>query len=190
MIKPQNMFVAKNKTDLIIEVWEKLDCESIGREELLAIETVVRDTYGQSAVDSPMTVARLLADEGAELRHSEIMHLYIERVSDRPYDAAIQDLFDLTDLKTLHSSLKKAENLRRVLFSRNDNTALRLLRNRAIEMKKIAASTANDVRRPEILRRVQAEAAEWISLWLQSPELFENWVLLRRASEDFKRKFG
>jgi hypothetical protein len=57
-------------------------------------------------------------------------------------------------------------------------------------MKKIAASTAIDVRRPEDLRRVQAEAAEWITLWLQSPELFENWVSLRQASEDFKRKFG
>src|SRR5688500_10147645 len=153
------MFDAKNKTDLIIEVWEKLDCESIGREELLEIETVVRDRYGQSAVDSPMAVARLLADEGAEPRHSEIMQLYIERASDRPYDAAIQDLFDLTDLRALHSSLKKAENLRKVLLSRNDNTALRLLRDRAIEMKKIAASTANDTRRPQDLRLIQAEAA-------------------------------
>ena len=183
------MFDAKNKTDLIIEVWEKLDCESVGRDELLAIETVVRDTYGESAVDSPMVIARLLADEGAELRHSEIMQLHVERASDRPHDAAIQNLFDLTDLNTLHSSLNKAENLRKVLLSRNDNTALRLLRGRAIEMKKFAVSTANDSRRPEDLRRVQTEAAEWITLWLQSPELFENWVRLRRLSEDFKQKF-
>ena len=184
------MFDAKNKTDLIIEVWEKLDCESVGREELLAIESVIRDTYGQSAVDSPMIVARLLADEGAELRHSEIMQLYVERASDRPHDAAIQNLFDLTDLDTVHSSLKKAENLRKVLLTRNDNTALRLLRDRAIEMKKLALSTANDPRRLGDLRRVQAEAAEWITLWLQSPELFENWVRLRRASENFKSTFG
>ena len=184
------MFKSKNKTDLIIEVWERLDCESVGREELLAVETVVRDTYGQSAVDSPMVVARLLADEGAELRHAEIMQLHVERVSDRPHEAAIQDLFDLADLSTLHSSLRKAEDLRKTLLSRNDNIALRFLRNRAIEMKKVAASTANDPRRPEDLRGVQAEAAEWITLWLQSPELFENWVKLRRSSEEFKRTFG
>src|SRR4030095_9088428 len=159
----------------------------VGSDELLAIETVVRDVYGQSAVDSPMTVARLLADEGAELRHSEIMQLHVERASDRPHDAAIQDLFDLTDLNTLASSLRNAENLRKVLLSRNDNAGLRLLRDRAIEMKRIAISTANDPRRPEDLRLAQAEAAEWITLWLQSPELFENWVKLRRSSEDFKR---
>ena len=183
------MFDAKNKTDLIIEVWEELDCESVGREELLAIETVVRDVYGPSAVDSPMVIARLLADEGAELRHSEVMRLHIERASDRPHDAAIQNLFDLTDLNTLGSSLRKAEGLRKALLARDDNTALRLLRNRAIEIKRAAVSTANDPRRPEDLRRVQAEAAEWITLWLQSPELFENWVRLRRSADDFKQKF-
>jgi hypothetical protein len=184
------MFESKTKTDLIIEVWEKLDCESVGRDELLAIETVVRDVYGESAVDRPMTIARLLADEGAELRHSEIMQLHVERASDRPHDAAIQNLFDLTDLNTLDSSLRNAENLRKVLLSRNDNPGLRLLRDRAIEMKKVAVSTANDVRRPEDLRRAKAEAAEWITLWLQSPELFETWVKLRRSSEEFKRTFG
>jgi hypothetical protein len=184
------MFEAKTKTDLIIEVWEKLDCESVGSKEIVAIENAVRETFGASAVDSPMVVARLLADEGAELRHSEIMQLYVERASDRPHDAAIQNLFDLTDLNTLDLSLRKAENLRKVLLSRNDKAGLRLLRDRAIEMKKVAISTANDPRRPEDLRRAQAEAAEWITLWLQSPELFENWVRLRRASEDFKRKFS
>ena len=69
---------AKNKRDLIIEVWEKLDCESIGAEEIRSVEEVVRDVYGHSAVESPMLIARLLADEGAELRHSEIMNLFEE----------------------------------------------------------------------------------------------------------------
>jgi hypothetical protein len=64
------------------------------------------------------------------------------------------------------------------------------LRNRAIEVKRDALLIANDSRRPEDLRLVQAEAAEWITLWLQSPELFENWVRLRRASDDFKEKFN
>ena len=31
------MYDARNKTDLIIEVWERLDCESVGRKEIEAI---------------------------------------------------------------------------------------------------------------------------------------------------------
>ena len=59
------MFEARNKTDLVIEVWEKLDCESVGAKEILAIEEVVLDRFGRSAVESPMVIARILADEGA-----------------------------------------------------------------------------------------------------------------------------
>jgi hypothetical protein len=81
------MWNARNKNDLIIEVWEKLDCESVGADEIRAIEIAVEDVFGKPAVDPPMMIARLLADEGAELRHSEIMALHVERAEDRPYDA-------------------------------------------------------------------------------------------------------
>ena len=70
------MWNSRNKTELIIEVWEKLDCESVGAAEIEAIETAVDEIFGKPAIDSPMKIARLLADEGAELRHSEIMELY------------------------------------------------------------------------------------------------------------------
>ena len=83
------MWNARNKNDLIIEVWEKLDCESVGADEIRAIEIAVEDVFGKPAVDPPMTIARLLADEGAELRHSEIMALHVERAEDRPYDAPL-----------------------------------------------------------------------------------------------------
>src|SRR5688572_9124508 len=107
------MFVSRNKQDLIIEVWEKLDCESVGAEEILAIDTVVRDRFGEAAVDSPMVTARLLADEGAELRHPEIMELYVMRAEDRPYDAALRNLINTTDLDALFSSIRRVENLRK-----------------------------------------------------------------------------
>ena len=59
------MWNARTKDELMIEVWEKLDCESVGRPELEAIEVAVEAHFGKPAVDSPMVIARLLADEGA-----------------------------------------------------------------------------------------------------------------------------
>lgn len=184
------MFAAKNKTDLIIEVWEKLDCESVGAAEIESIETVVRDRFGDSAVDSPMVIARLLADEGAELRHSEIMKLYVDRASDRPYDAALTNLFDTSELSRLRTSLKNAENLRRKLLKENDNNGVRLLRQTAIDVKKNASDDSKDKRLSEERRAATAEAVEWITLWLQSPELFETWVGMRVSTKEFKSRFG
>ena len=38
-------------------------------------------------------------------------------------------------------------------------------------------------------RAEKAEIAEWFKLYLQSPEIFENWIKLRQNSKDFKEKF-
>jgi hypothetical protein len=175
---------AKTKPDLIIEKWEELDCESVGAKEIIAIEEAVRERFGARAVDSPMVTARLLADEGAELRHSEIMSLYLNRAEEvPPHDAALRNLFDLSDLERTERSLKNAETLRRKLQKENDEHGLRRLREEAIEAKSKAKKSSKD-------EPVQAEAAEWITLWLQSPELFENWVKMRRASKNFKAALG
>ena len=184
------MLAARNKTDLIIEVWEKLDCESVGAAEIESIETVVRDRFGNGAVDSPMVIARLLADEGAELRHSEIMKLYLDRASDRPYDAALTKLFDTSELSKLQRSLGNAENLRRKFLTENENAGLRLLRQTAIDAKKLASAGCEDKRLSNEQRAANAEAVEWITLWLQSPELFETWMQMRVSTNEFKSRFG
>jgi hypothetical protein len=184
------MWKSRNKTDLIIEVWEKLDCESVGAAEIEAIETVVAAEFGKPAVDSPMITARLLADEGAELRHSEVMELYIRRASDRPYDAVFLNILDTSNLRTTLNSIRNMENLRRKLETGNDREGLRLLREKAIaekDSKPVVAAKRNT----DLNKMLEArEIAEWLTLWLQSPEMFENWLTLRRRSSDFVSKFG
>ena len=184
------MWQALNKNDLIIEVWEKLDCESVGANEIVAIEEVVLDRYGKAAVDSPMIIARLLADEGAELRHSEIMQLYVERHSDLPYEAAFRNILDVSDFKETLASIRNLENLRRKYLKDDDKDGLRLVREHAQQGRRDAlASSGNNKLRAED-RQKNAEIAEWLTLWMQSPEVFETWIKLRQASVDFRDKFG
>lgn len=181
---------ALNKTDLIIEVWEKLDCESVGAAEIEAIEVVVEDKYGQGAVDPPMITARLLADEGAHLRHAEIMRLHVSRASKRPYDAAFRGALRFDNLRTTLASLRDLENLRRKLTRENDRHGLRSMLDAVITAKAAALAAADRPLLDAVTRHIQAEIAEWLRVWLQTPEVFENWVMLRRRSSSFKDKFG
>src|SRR4051794_5882144 len=100
------MWNARNKTDLIIEVWEKLDCENVGAVEIEAIQTGHADEYGKAAVEPPMIIARLLADEGAELRHSEVMKLHVKQASDRRYETALQNVLKLDSLRSALRSIR------------------------------------------------------------------------------------
>ena len=184
------MWKARTRDDLIIEVWEKLDCENVGAAEIHAIETVLHDEYGESAVISPMVIARLLADEGAELRHAEIMKLYVERAADRPYDGALRNIVRIDDLKSTLASIRNLENLRRKYLQEKDMQGLRFIRETALNAKKTAAETANKKNLNETARFVNAEISQWFTVWLQTPEVFEYWAALRQRSPEFIEKFG
>lgn len=184
------MFASRNKTDLIIEVWEKLDCENVGAAEIEAIEEVVRDRYGQAAVDSPMRIARLLADEGAELRHSEIMELYIARVSNRPYEAAFRNVLGIGGLRSALFSIRNLEALRQKYAYDDDKEGVRLVRETALDGKRNAAETAERSQIDSVTRQINAEIASWFTIWLQTPEVFDNWVDLRQRTREFIDMFG
>lgn len=184
------MYKSKTKNDLIIEVWEALDCESIGAKEIVAIEEAVRARFGSSAVETPMIIARLLADEGAELRHAEILELDVQRRLESPYDAMFRNILKFSDFKQTIVSIRNLENLRQKFARENDKEGLRLVRETALKGKQRAQMIGKNPKVEDAKREEKAEIAEWFTLWLQSPEVFENWVVLRLNSKDFKEKFG
>ncbi len=183
------MFNSRTKTDLIIEVWEKLDCESVGASEIEAIEMVVRDKYGFSAVESPMIIARLLADEGAELRHAEIMELDVARRTESPYDAMFRNILKFSDFTQTLVSIRQLENLRKKFVAENDREGLRLMREIALKGKSRALMISKNEKVAAEKRAEKQEIAEWFTIWLQSPEVFENWIILRQNSPDFINRF-
>lgn len=184
------MYKARTKNDLIIEVWEALDCENIGAKEIIAIEQAVREKFGANAIDSPMKIARLLADEGAELRHAEILELDTERRLESPYAAMFRNILKFSDFGQVVASLRRLENLRQKFLGENDKEGLRLVKETALKGKNRALMISKNPKVETLKRREKAEIAEWFTLWLQSPEVFENWILLRQNSKDFKEKFG
>lgn len=184
------MWNSRTKNDLIIEVWEKLDCESIGAKEIEAVETVVREKYGASAVESPMIIARMLADEGAELRHAEIMELDVERRLESPYAPMFRNILKFSDFKQTLASINRLENLRKKFLTENDREGLRLVRDTAVKGKQRAQMIAKNERVEKKKRKEKEEIVEWFTIWLQSPEIFENWIRLRQNSPDYQSRFG
>ncbi|MFL6375479.1 MAG: hypothetical protein ACJ73D_12490 [Pyrinomonadaceae bacterium] len=184
------MWESRTKQDLVIEVWEKLDCDSVGAAEIEAIETAVEAQFGKAAVDSPMVIARLVADEGAELRHSEIMELYIRRSEDHPYDAALRNVLRVDSLSAALRSITDLENIRRKYAADGDKTGLRHIREMAIAAKRELCLRIDHIRTNDLDRHVATEINDWLSHWLQTPQLFADWVEVRQRSKDFVEKFG
>ena len=177
--------------ELIIQTWERLDCATIGEDELHEIQRAIRDHSGQD--ESPAAIARVLADEGAELRHPEVIEFdarwreaKIENES-----AHFKGLEELLTGKPLR--LSKAEALiakLEALRQSADKQAEKEVRRVAVSRRQLAELLAKDSKLDQLQRAEQAEIAEWLKVWVQTPNLFADWLELRRRSPEFQKKFG
>jgi hypothetical protein len=181
---------ARTKRDLMIEVWEHLDCESVGAQELEEIEQVVRERFGAGAVESPVRVARLLADEGAELRHAEVLEMDARQRAADPYEAMFRNVLKFSTFAQAANSIRNLENLRRQFERRKDQEGLRRVRELAQKGRQRAQMIAGNRNVDAVKREEKAEIAEWFSVWLRQPEIFQDWLDLRRRSSEFRARFA
>jgi hypothetical protein len=180
---------ARTRRDLIIEVWEALDCESVGARELEQIQQALGEKFGEGALESPAAIARVVADEGAVLRHPEVFACDVKWRKQKLEKARFGDELDFHDLSSAFESVVKIEHARLQLRTDKQTTLPRELRD------VVAAARADSLlrARSKILDRRQREQAkeisEWLRVWLEAPELFSDWLDLRRRSPEFREKF-
>jgi hypothetical protein len=180
---------SRTKRDLMIEVWEHLDCETVGARELDAVAEAVRERFGEGAVESPAAIARLLADEGAELRHAEVLDADARWRGSDPYEAMFRNVLRFSTFEEAAASIRRLENLRRQFARTADREGLRLVREAALKGKRRAQMIARNGSVNERKRAEKAEIAEWFTVWLNQPELFEDWLYLRQSSKEFRARF-
>ena len=182
-------WTSRTKRDLMIEVWEKLDCESVGAAELEAVMEALAARFGEGAIESPARIARVLADEGAELRHSEVLEADARwRVGD-PYEALFRNVLKFSNFEEAAASIKRLDNLRREFKRRGDKEGLRRVHETVLKGKQRAQMIARNNSVNERKRAEKAEIAEWFTVWLRQPEIFDDWLHLRRRSKDFSARF-
>jgi hypothetical protein len=180
---------ARNKQDLIIEVWEYLDCESVGARELEEIQKALSERFGAGGLASPATIARAVADEGAVLRHPEVFECDVNWRKQHLNKQEFRNELDFADLSVAFDSVVKLEEKRLQLQVDEDATGLKELRDIVMATQKdlLLQARSRIVEGP--VRAQLKEASEWLTVWLQSPELFSDWLDLRRRSTEFNQKF-
>jgi hypothetical protein len=160
---------------LIIDAWKPLDKDVVGTHELQLIQETVLKQYGTSV--SPASIARALAEHGVRLGHPEILqadlHWRERNVLFSTEDLTLDSLDDATRL------MDKVESLRRQFESEGPELGHLFHEIRQIkgELQLIGTNLAR-------------ELAQWLTIWLQNPGIFKEWLELRRATDGFRAQFG
>ena len=175
-----------NKQELILEVWEALDCESVGGRELEQIQEVLQQRFGEGGQESPAAIARAVADEGAVLRHPEVLecdrvwrlrqlalHPYEQQLNFSDFDKAIASFEVLREIQQGIGDSNGLKGLRDVVSHARQDTLL-------LARSRILGTTE---------RERAKEISQWLTVWIQSPQLFSDWLELRLRSPEFRNKF-
>lgn len=174
------------RNEFIIDVWERTGKEAAGAAELDLIQEAFAERFGTGAMMSPAYIARVLADHGARLTHPEILQT----------DAAWRErnaLFDPEDLAadTLAEANQLIEKLQVVSREFQDDPAMfERLRQSVQQMKAELNLIASSEKTPQNRRELAREVAQWLTVWLQNPQIFPEWLALRRATAEYRELFG
>jgi hypothetical protein len=187
---------ARTKRELIITAWDDLGRAKVGASELRKIQSLIRDQFGARAIESPAAIARVLADAGAELRHPEVIefdarwrHAKIKGEAKRFRGFEAFAAGRPLRLQQAEAFIKKLERLRNEAERTGDKDALQRARKIVVDARQVVESLAKDRALDQLTRAEQAEIAEWLAVWIQTPNLFREWLELRRRSPEFRNKF-
>src|ERR1044071_8612705 len=127
----------RSKRELIVETWTKLGRAPVTAGMLRRIQRALARQFGIDTTDSPASIARVLADEGAELRHPDVIEFDAQwRDSSFKKSAiATDDAAKPLTLENAEALLKRFERLRRKFSGDARPDRLRQLRETALNEK-------------------------------------------------------
>lgn len=163
------------KEQFILEVWER-GKGVVGAAELASIQDALVERFGSKAAISPASIARVLADEGARLGHPEILQADARWRESKLFFTS-EDL-TFGSLAGATALMDRIEDLRRQL--ENDEPKLEELYRQVRQFKSELQL---------IPTNLGQELSQWITIWLQNPRIFAEWLELRRATAEFRERF-
>ena len=124
-----------------------------------------------SPESSPAAIARTEADRGAQLVHPDVLNTDVRWRSAR--------LFTAEELK--FDTVAAAVSWMEELPGKNPPREPVLSLKRDLELVVASSRTC------EKDRQLAAEVAQWLTIWLQNPQIFADWFALRRETVEFRR---
>jgi hypothetical protein len=174
------------KKQVIIELWRETGKQTAGASELELLQQGLFARFGAGGSESPASIARTLADHGITLRHPEILAADQRWRQSRMTAPFSPEDLNIGTLEAATALIQKIEHLRREFGA--DDSMLESLRQSVRGIKSELELLAKR-EKAEKTRQLAQELAQWLTVWLQNPQIFEEWLALRRATAEFRERF-
>jgi hypothetical protein len=132
-------------------------------------------------------IAAVLRGAGYEVRYED---RYSDPVMPEPYASRLKGVLGFRDLASAERSLLQLDAIFREYSNAADRLGARLVRALVTKGKLRARSLAANPRVEARKRQEKQEIARWFQVWLETPDLFADWLALRKSSDEFRKLFA
>jgi hypothetical protein len=174
----------QSKRQLILALWRERSLERAGEREIRALQRELRERLGAEEATALSYIASVLREAGTRVDYQD---RFVDPSLDEPYASRINGTLRFRDLASAEQSLQKLDALYREYREASDRVGTSLVRAVVLRGKQRAESVgANPRVRPE-KRQEKQEIARWFHVWLETSDLFFDWLEIRKQSEEFRR---
>ncbi|MGO8815415.1 MAG: hypothetical protein ACLQVG_12240 [Terriglobia bacterium] len=176
-----------SKKRLLLEFFQALGKRSLEVGDLHAARNELRRCLGPGDRTSLGYIASTLRAAGYEVRYED---RYADPVMPEPYASRLKGVLEFHDLASAEQSLLRLDEIYREYLDAADRLGTKLAVALVKKGKLRARSLAANPRVQAPKRREKQEIASWFQVWLETPDLFAEWLALRKSSEEFRKIFG
>ena len=177
----------KSKRELVLDIYDNEAMGEVTAREIALINRGLVEEYGEGGLLPPAEIARILMNEDLPVRLEQIFNM---TSVEEKYARVFEGVLKIDHLATAEKSIRQIDALYRQFQRRHDRRGARAARDFALRGKDQAVSRSNDQSLAANIRAEQAEIADWLTIWLQTPDLFDHWIELRKLSAEYQRRFG
>jgi len=155
--------------------------------DLYAARNELRRCLGPGDRTSLGYIASILREAGYEVQYED---RYSDPAMPEPYASRLKDVLEFHDLASAEQSLLWLDAIYREYASAADRQGAAMVRALVKKGKLRARSLAANPRVQAQKRQEKQEIASWFQVWLETPDLFADWLALRKSSDEFRKLFG
>jgi hypothetical protein len=102
-----------------------------------------------------------------------------------PYREELTGILSFSSLAVAEETIKRLEKLRLKYRSLRDKKGVEYCRQIAMLGRRRAELISRNTRVQPQKRKEKKEIVLWFEIWLESPDIFENWLMLRKKTKDY-----
>ena len=168
------------RDQFILDWWAENGNESAGAAQLEQIQQALSERFGAQGRESPASIARTLADDGVRLKHPEVLEADVRWREREQISLFTSEELNFTSIDAAVACVEKLAGL-------PQGPELRTF---VLQLKAELELVAKSMLVPLPDRLIAIEVAHWLTIWLQNPAIFADWLALRRESAEFRERFS